>query len=292
MRWAPRWIVLGWCGLCCMVLASCRGETTTDLASPAEYQPTPPRSGQVGERLVGPIVYTIDARARDLWMYFDFSRGAVVPVQHPKTGEWDLAFRRHVIRTNGGDTNPSGQGALFGIETEDFAAVTRVPVDAAFVSDVRTKKRLWPYNPVVEKWYHYSYTVNVLTPKPMVYIVRTQNGKYAKLRILSYYCKGDVGGCMTFEYVYQGDGSTNLAAPPTKASHHLEQSMQTDGLSCLTPPGRRWCTGHTSDRWPQPAGGPLHADTAAYRSAAVDRLVRAGRLPSRPRLQTSETAAS
>ncbi len=216
MRWAPRWLVFGLCGLSYLVLATCNLETSTDLASPSvsEYQPTPPLWREVGERLVGPIVYTVDARSQERWTYFDFSHGAVVPVQHLETDEWDLAFRRNVIRSNGGDTNPTGQGALFGIETEDLAGVTRVPDDAAFVSDVRSTRRLRSFNPVVDKWYHYSYTENVLTPKPMVYIVRTQDGKYAKMRILSYYCKGHVAGCMTFEYVYQGDGSTHLAAPP------------------------------------------------------------------------------
>ncbi len=35
---------------------------------------------------------------------------------------------------------------------------------------------------------------------------------------------------MTFEDVYQGDGSTNLAAPPTQTSHHLQQSTQAYAL--------------------------------------------------------------
>ena len=35
--------------------------------------------------------------------------------------------------------------------------MTRVPQDANFVSDVRTKNRLSSYNPVIDKWYNYSY---------------------------------------------------------------------------------------------------------------------------------------
>jgi hypothetical protein len=152
-------------------------------------------------------------------MYFDFSRGAVVAVQDPKTEAWDLAFQRYVIKTNGGATNPAGQAALLRLEG-DFATVTRVPDNAAFTSDVRVKNRLSAYNPVIEKWYNYSYLANVLAPKPVVYVVRTQDGKYAKMRILSYYCQEHVAGCLTFEYVYQGDGSTNLAAPAQQVSQH------------------------------------------------------------------------
>lgn len=216
-----RWIVASLCMGCWLLLPGCGGETTgrTD-PSASIYQPTPPQPQEVGARLVGPVVYTVDARSKEIWMYFDFSRGAVVAVQDPKTDEWDLAFQRYVIKTNGGDTNPAGQGALLSLGEREVASVTQVPATAAFISDVRTKNRLASYNPVVEKWYNYSYLANVLAPKPVVYIVRTQDGKYAKMRLLSYYCKDNMAGCLTFEYVYQGDGSPNLAAPSARLSHH------------------------------------------------------------------------
>jgi hypothetical protein len=156
-------------------------------------------------------------------MYFDFSRGSVVPVQNHKTDAWDLAFRRHVIRTNGGDTNPSGQGAVAPLGERAFTTVTHVPDNLTFISDVRTKKRLFPHNAALEKWYNYSYLANVLIPKPVVYIIRTQNGKYAKMRLLSYYCEGGIAGCMTFEYVYQGNGSPGLSTPASQVSQHVEQ---------------------------------------------------------------------
>ena len=207
-------LVLSLCVSSLLWLVSCsRGTTPQQDPTASVYAPTPPQSHEVGSHLAGPTVYTIDARSKEIWMYFDFSRGTVVPVQDPKTDDWDLAFQRYVIKTNGGDTNPTGRSALFSLEKHDFASVTRVPHDANFVSDVRTKNRLSSYNPVIDKWYNYSYLANVLAPKPVVYIVRTQDGKYAKMRLLSYYCKGGEAGCLTFEYVYQGDGSTHLAAP-------------------------------------------------------------------------------
>lgn len=195
-------------------LVSCSGDMTsqTDLSS-ATYSPTPPRPHEAGLRLVGPTIYTIDARSHDVWLYFDFSRGAVIPVLDPKTDDWDLAFKRYVIRTNGGSTNPSGQGAVLGLGNHDLATVSRVPEQAEFVADVHPINRPHSYNPVFEKWFNYSYLANVLAPKPVAYILRTQDGKYAKMRLLSYYCTGNVAGCMTFEYVYQGDGSSNLAVP-------------------------------------------------------------------------------
>jgi len=206
------------CGL--LLLGGCSREGTSNselqeqASDTATYSPSPYRPEEVGERLVGPVVYTVDARSKEMWMYFDFSRGSVVPVDNPQTEDWDLSIRRHVIRTNGGATNPNGQTALLAIEGPDFSVVTSVPEEAEFVSDVRDKRRLYPYNPVVDKWYNYSYTTNVLLPKPMVYLVRTRDGKYAKMRIVSYYCKGNLSGCVTIEYVYQGNGSRHFTAPP------------------------------------------------------------------------------
>ena len=227
MRWRLNGWVLALCGMWVwLLLSGCGRETTSsESASKAtelvEYEPTPFRPVDVGDRLVGPTVYTVDARANDLWMYFDFSKGSVVGVQNLKTDDWDLAFQRHVIRTNGGDTNPAGQAGIMAIAAPTLADVSQVPSDTDFVSDVRTKKRLHAYNPELHKWYNYSYTNNVLLPKPIVYVVQTQDGKYAKMRMLSYYCKNDVAGCMTFEYVYQGDGSTNLEAPAPKVSRQF-----------------------------------------------------------------------
>jgi hypothetical protein len=200
--------------ICGLLLVGCGdGPSARKNSSSATYSPTPPHAQEVGAHLTPPIVYTIDARSEDVWLYFDFSRNAVVAVQDPKTDDWDLAFRRYIIKANGGVTNPAAQGALFNLGEHDFAAVTRVPEQAVFVSDIHPKNRLHAYNPVVEKWFNYSYLSNVLAPKPVVYIVRTQDGKYAKMRLISYYCTGNVSGCMTFEYVYQGDGSGNLASP-------------------------------------------------------------------------------
>jgi len=201
------WIVV-------LLFVGCSTETVnSDDPTAATYQPTPPQPQAVGARLVGPIVYTVDARSRDVWMYFDFARGSVVAVQDPKTDSWDLTFQRYVMKTNGGQTNPTGQGALLSLRERDFAAVTKVPDKAEFISDVHPKNRPSSYNPVLEKWFNYSYLANVLAPKPLVYLVRTHDSKYAKMRLRSYYCTNQSAGCLTFEYVYQGDGSTNLAAP-------------------------------------------------------------------------------
>src|SRR2546422_10361090 len=116
-------------------LVGCSSERgSSDDPTVATYQTTPPQPQAVGAQLVGPIVCTVDARSRDVWMYFDFARGSVVAVQEPKTDAWDLTFQRYVIKTNGGQTNPTGHGALLSLGERDFAAVTKVPDKAEFLS--------------------------------------------------------------------------------------------------------------------------------------------------------------
>lgn len=223
MRWMSSECVLVLCGVCMLLLSGCSGEASNTAAgnsgaassSSATYKPTPPQPIAVGTQLVGPRIYTVDARSKEVWIYFDFSRASVVVVQDPKKDDWDLAFQRYVIHSNGGATNAAAQAALLSLPGQNFAAVQQVPADADFQADIRTSRRPFPYNPVVNKWYVYSYLSNVLVPKPSVYLVRTQDGKYAKMRILSYYCDGNISGCMTFEYVYQGNGSTHLTPSPT-----------------------------------------------------------------------------
>ena len=202
-------------GFCVLFATGCE-RVAGDGFDPASatYNPTPPRPVETVEQLTEPIVYTVDARSENVWIYFDFSRGAVVPVLDPKEDAWDLAFKRYVMKTNGGRSNPDGQGAVLKLNRRDFAGLSAVPGDVEFQADVHPKNRLHPFNPVLEKWYNYSYLANVLAPKPEVYVIRTQEGKYAKVRMLSYYCTGNVAGCMTFEYVYQGDGSMRLADGP------------------------------------------------------------------------------
>ena len=202
-------------GFCVLFATGCE-RVAGDGFDPASatYNPTPPRPVETVEQLTEPTVYTVDARSENVWIYFDFSRGAVVPVLDPKEDAWDLAFKRYVMKTNGGRSNPDGQGAVLKLNRRDFAGLSAVPGNVEFQADVHPKNRLHPFNPVLEKWYNYSYLANVLAPKPEVYVIRTQEGKYAKMRMLSYYCTGNVAGCMTFEYVYQGDGSMRLADGP------------------------------------------------------------------------------
>lgn len=170
---------------------------------PVTYAPTSPDPRPAGDSLVGPVRVTVDASDPDRWVYFDFSSGA--PVGAPDPLGWDLAFRRFNVMVNGGAGFP-GQG---GAQALDAAAVDSVGVLPASGYRQAVSPRD-SANPALDRWYDYGFTSHLLTPRPTVYALRTADGRYAAIRFLSYYCPGAAPGCMTFEYVYQGDGTRTL----------------------------------------------------------------------------------
>lgn len=173
---------------------------------PPTYAPTPPNPEGVGDARVGPVIYTVDASDPDRWRFFSFALGSVV--EDPGPTGWDLAFRRFNIIVNGGE-GFGGRGGVLDLGAVDFASVERAPAEGYDVTLARRDSVAEP----LRRWYRYGFTSHLLTPKPGVYALRTADGRYAKLEILSYYCPGAMPGCVTFRYVYQGDGSPDLEGP-------------------------------------------------------------------------------
>lgn len=171
------------------------------LATPEfpPYPPTAPQPIAVGDSLIGPLTYTVDASAPDSWRRFDFSRSSIV-----SDSSWDIALRRtHVAAAEGVGILDMGAVA--------FDSVTEAPGSGYVVVSTTADTS----HPAIGKWYDYSYLSHLLQSKRHTYAVRTTDGHYAKLEILSYYC-ADVGtACVTFRYVYQGDGTRRLAPTPT-----------------------------------------------------------------------------
>lgn len=180
-----------------LVALSLRRET------PRIFTPTSAEPREVGAALVGPTVYVVDARAENRWRHFDFSRGALV--SEPRGNGWDLAFRRFTIIGNGGD-GFAGHAGIRDLGTVPFGDVAEVPADGYLDTRVRSDST----HPAIADWYDYGFSSHLLTPRNHVYAVRTADGRYAKLRILGYYCPGPTPGCLAFEYVYQGDGSRRV----------------------------------------------------------------------------------
>lgn len=164
------------------------------------YPPTPRGFHTTGDSLIGPLTFTIDASSADAWRYFAFARGGTVAPDDSVA--WDLAFRRFHVMVNGG-AGFSGGGGIASLGAVSFDSVLAAPA-AGYVG---SKAGRDSSNAAIARWYDYSWTSHLLEPKPHVWVVRTATGRYAKLRMISYYCPGARPGCVTFSYVYQGSGS-------------------------------------------------------------------------------------
>ncbi len=90
-----------------------------------------------------------------------------------------------------------------------FAAVSAAP--SAITGASRVTANGDTVNATLEDWYDYSFLTHLLEPGPTTWILRTADGRHAKVRILGYYCPGAEPGCVTLEYAYQGDGGLRLA---------------------------------------------------------------------------------
>jgi hypothetical protein len=129
---------------------------------------------------------TVDARDESRWRFVELRRGSLAS---PDTSGWDLACRRfHVIVAGG---------------VADLGAVPFDQVDAApdsgYIATVLGRDTL---NPAVARWYRYSMVSHLLESRRRTYVVRTREGRYAKLEFLSYYCPGPAAGCVTFRYAF------------------------------------------------------------------------------------------
>jgi len=192
----PPILVLVMGGAFALLIASLVIGSLTTPEFPA-YTPTvpPPHPAVVGDSLVGPATYTLDASSTDRWRRFDFRRTAAVD-----SGGWDIAFRRfHLITAPG--------GGIVDLGALPFDSVRQLPAGGYRANTDASDTT----NPGVGKWYAYSMLSHLLTSKRHVYGVRTAGGRFAKLELLAYYCK-DVGtACLTFRYAYQGNGTRGVA---------------------------------------------------------------------------------
>lgn len=131
------------------------------------------------------------------------------------TNKWDVGFRGTTVIVNGGALR-SGQGGAY-VHTGTFDGLTTIPTSATFAQDQSATALAIPTGSGAG-WYNYNSTTNIISPIPgRVLVIRTGDGNYAKLEILSYYENAPAtptaasrSRYYTFRYAYQPDGSTKL----------------------------------------------------------------------------------
>ncbi len=160
----------------------------------------------------------IDASDYASWVYFSFNKGTTVTISDFQTStDWDIAFHRDDIRTNGG-LSGSGQGGIQESASE-YSAIITAPETGYVVDDslnVMYSAGMPPtYTPDVgseegNDWAKYNHDIHAWEIKKDVFVVKTADGKYAKIWMKNFLNDDDESGTITLEYTYQPDGSAKL----------------------------------------------------------------------------------
>lgn len=128
------------------------------------------------------------------------------------TNKWDVGFRGTMLIVNGGAIR-SGQGGAF-VFTGLFDELKEIPAAAEFRTDQSPSNLAIP-NASGQGWYNYNSQTHLITPVPgRVIVLRTGDGKFAKMEILSYYkgapavpSSSSESRHYTFRFSFQPNGS-------------------------------------------------------------------------------------
>jgi hypothetical protein len=152
----------------------------------------------------GTTTTVVDATSETAWIYFDLqSRQEKAPMNPAASNNWDLGFQRVQITLNGGI---SGQGGMevVALAGADFDAITEAP-SAGYVTDEPDGDDEGEAPDLAfltgdSLWYDYDPTNHVLTPRELVYCVRSVEGEYFKLRIRDYYANAGTSGHLELQW--------------------------------------------------------------------------------------------
>jgi hypothetical protein len=165
--------------------------------------------------------FEINSTGSTTWKYFSFAKNDTITVTDPvSSAEWDLAFQRYRIKTNGGKSG-SGMGSAansYQKAQTGFDALNLVSDTATFAADdsvniaVQQGYATYIVNPELYTWFTIELAPQgtQIVPSDYIYIVKTGAGNYAKVWFKSYYSAANVSGHVTIQYKYQPDGSKRL----------------------------------------------------------------------------------
>lgn len=142
------------------------------------------------------------------YTFFRFSDSTIVPHSDSASTKWDIGVRGTSIIMN---SSLNGPGNVEGqVASNTLDGVAEAP-DGNYSTDQASGN-------VFAEWYNYNMQEHVVTAKPgYIFIIHTNDGKYVKMEIISYYkgapaqpTSSDESGYYTFRYVYQPDGSRDF----------------------------------------------------------------------------------
>ncbi len=192
------------------VLAGCDSATPAANIDPSEAATI---TDLAADPIIGFDPNTGQPIGTGAFTFFSLRTGA--EVADSASTEWDLGFRGTEIRANGGTSGPGNGAAL--VFTGAFEDLLAAPESGYATDD--TNRNAIPQGSG-NGWYNYDPQVNLISPIPgRVLVIKTADGRYAKVRIVSYYRGApatpnpvtDEARYYTFDYVFQPDGSRSLS---------------------------------------------------------------------------------
>lgn len=132
--------------------------------------------------------------------FYSLRENKIIANSDSASTKWDIAFRAATIMAN---QTAGAQGGIL-VRKGAFAEITAAPDTV--------------YAPSVSGSQWYTYANAVVTPTPgRTLVVKTADGKYAKIQILSYYkdqtastTDATASRYYTFDFVLQNDGTTSF----------------------------------------------------------------------------------
>lgn len=131
----------------------------------------------------GSQTFSVDASSREAFAYVALEDGGAVSVSDPASStDWDLAFRRTLVRTNSGTSGPGWGGALEdpnamsqqveSVDTIGFRPDVLVPPPGPPVPEDQWS----PANDVLSNWFDYDPATRSVTPRATRFFVRDAAG--------------------------------------------------------------------------------------------------------------------
>ena len=154
--------------------------------------------------------------------YYSLVDNKIIASTDAASTKWDIAFSSTKILVNSGTSGP-GLGGAF-VFKGLFDDLKTIPTDSSFATDNSNAASYAIPLGSGKAWYTYDGLTTLVSPiAGRVLVIRTANGKYAKIEILNYY-KGGVTPAATasdnvkmkdqryytFRYSYQPNGSKSF----------------------------------------------------------------------------------
>lgn len=134
--------------------------------------------------------------------YFKLSSGEEVEISNPaSSNDWDMSSDFVTISMNGGTSGPGQAGAIMDAETA-LDSIETAPIDGYVMDDTTNSKMA-----IGDAWYNYDFTTHSLSAHDYSWLVKTADGKYAKLEFVKTDFSGQSAGVAVIRFMYLESGN-------------------------------------------------------------------------------------